>query len=442
MGWRRAAVIGLFALMIGLAFVHVGSDVARAQVGAKTITVDGDPSDWTGVNNNPNTGVVDAFEYIWNDSVGDDTGDGDYTYPYSGDLNRTGLFDIQELRITADAQKLYILIKIVNLSNTWSGSDGFSTVAAILLIDTTLDGSGTLAARPNVNVAAGSGWEYWAKIGQTGWHAENAKVFDEAGNWAPIVNKGNSTQNSIEASIPLAFIGKDGYSINNATWRFMFFLHSFDGGGPNGFRDVRAGQWCCEWQFGGGEDHGFDPQITDLAFNASQAQQEAELASYTSSSPATIASHADVTFGNVGFVPDTTSPTISGVVASPTFNSANIDWSTDEIADTTVIWGTSPGSLTNIASKNEFVTSHSVTLTSLLAQTTYYYRASSYDIAANGARTSVLSFTTAAAPPSNIAAWVGSTFTWQDSAGDDVGDGDYTYPQTGLVDWFGRADLT
>ena len=411
-------------------------------VGPKTIAVDGDSSDWTGAVPTSNTGVTDAAEFIWNDTAGDDTGDGDYTYPKSPDLNRTGLFDLVEVRITADGSYLYVLIKVANLSNTWSGSDGFSTIAAALLIDTTQDGSGMLSARPNVEVAAGSGWEYWAKIGQTGWHPENAKIFDTTGHWAPIQNRANPAFNSVEVSIPLAFIGKDGTLVDGATWRFMLLLGSFDGGGPNGFRDVLGPPWGADWQFGGGSDSPYDPQAIDIAFAATPAGQEAELASYNVATQtyATISSYADVTFGTLGFVADTTPPTISGVTVTPTFNSARIEWATDEIASTMVLWGVNFDNPP--VSRDEFVTAHSVTLSNLQPLTTYYYRILSADIAQNWAVSDIGSFTTPAAPPSNIAAWVGNTFTWLDATGDDVGDGDYAYPMTNLVDWFGRADLT
>src|SRR3990170_3555785 len=154
MGMTRrgvASFIVLCLLVIGALFVTAPS--ARAVVGPKAITVDGDPSDWTGTVPVANTGAESNLEYVWNDGTGDDTGDGDYTYPKAGDLNRTGLFDLTAVHITADATNLYVLLRIQNLSNAWGGSDGFSTVAGILLIDTTRDGSGQLAAKPNVNVA-------------------------------------------------------------------------------------------------------------------------------------------------------------------------------------------------------------------------------------------------------------------------------------------------
>lgn len=435
-----AAVVVLCLVVVGVLVVQ--APTARAAVGPKTINVDGNPSDWTGTPGAVYSGVESAGEFIVTDGVGDDTGDGDYTYPKAADLNVTGLFDIREVRFTADATNLYVLIRVGDLNNPWSGSDGFSTVAFVLLIDTTKTATGQTAARPNVNVVQVNGWEYWAKIAQSGWHAENAKIFDAAGKWAPIVNRGNAALDAVEASIPLSFIAKDGYDPNLAGWRFSVFIGGFDGGGPNGFRNVAAARWGADWEFGGGADHSFDPQVIDLVGEANLAQQVAELGSYTASTPATIVAAVDVTFAALGFTPDTTAPTITALAQIPTFNSVTITWNTDEPANTTVEWGTVSGTYPSKLSKDEFVTSHSVTITGLTEQTTYYYRVRSSDIADNLATSTERQFTTPAAPPSNIAAWVGNTFSWKDRTGDDVGDGNYVYPLTNLVDWVGRADLT
>ncbi|HEY7588563.1 MAG TPA: glucodextranase DOMON-like domain-containing protein [Thermoplasmata archaeon] len=408
-------------------------------VGPKTITVDGDPSDWTGAVPGDNTGAADSAEFIWNDTAGDDTGNGSYVYPTSTDFN-PGLFDIREFRITADAQNLYVLIKLGNLTNAWGGSDGFSTVAAVLLIDTTLDGNGTLTSKPNVNITAGQGWEYYVKIGQTGWQAENAKIFDTAGNWAPIVNKGNATLDAIEVSIPLVFIGKDGYDISGATWGFMFFLQSHAGENTDGFRGVVS--TAEAYQFGGCDSSVYIcPKIQDIGFSLSQAAQEAELNTFGTDHPAEMASSAQVTFdASMGFVPDTTPPAVQNVTAAPTFNQADVSWITDEVANTTVWYGTTP--TPNLKrSVDEFVTSHAVTLSGLDSNTTYYYQVESWDIAGNVNTSAVGTFLTTTPPPANIASWSGSTFVWEDTRGDDTGDGNYVYPNEPTIKWQGRGDI-
>ena len=83
-------------------------------------------------------------------------------------------------------------------------------------------------------------------------------------------------------------------------------------------------------------------------------------------------------------VPDTTPPTISSVSASSiTQNSATITWTTNENADTQVEYGltTAYGSQTTL--DLSLVTSHSVSLSGLLASTLYHYRVKSKDASNN-----------------------------------------------------------
>ena len=77
---------------------------------------------------------------------------------------------------------------------------------------------------------------------------------------------------------------------------------------------------------------------------------------------------------------ESTAPAISAVNALVVNNqTAIITWSTDETSDSRVIYGTSPGSLTQSAYSASMVTAHSVTLTNLVPNTNYYYRAVSED---------------------------------------------------------------
>ena len=99
-----------------------------------------------------------------------------------------------------------------------------------------------------------------------------------------------------------------------------------------------------------------------------------------------------VTVSNIA---DTTPPTVSSV-ASPniTSNSATITWTTNEAADSQVEYGltTSYGSQTTLDAN--LVTSHSVALSGLAANTIYNYRVKSKDTAGNLAVSSNFTFTT------------------------------------------------
>ncbi len=114
----------------------------------------------------------------------------------------------------------------------------------------------------------------------------------------------------------------------------------------------------------------------------------------SSSSPPTGSSPANFTT-----TPLNAPPVISAVMSIPTSNSAQITWTTNEQATSTVNYGTSPSALTSIVSDGTLVTSHTAMLTGLPASTIYYYRVTSADQNNNTATfpasgNSPLSFTT------------------------------------------------
>ncbi|MBI2831741.1 MAG: fibronectin type III domain-containing protein, partial [Chloroflexi bacterium] len=95
--------------------------------------------------------------------------------------------------------------------------------------------------------------------------------------------------------------------------------------------------------------------------------------------------------------PDTTSPVISGVSATPDVTSAVITWQTDEVADSLVDYGLST-TYGSTASRADLVKNHSITLTGLTPLTTYHYRVASRDAAGNAAISGDFTFTINAPP--------------------------------------------
>ncbi|TES83900.1 MAG: hypothetical protein E3J91_00995, partial [Hadesarchaea archaeon] len=92
---------------------------------------------------------------------------------------------------------------------------------------------------------------------------------------------------------------------------------------------------------------------------------------------------------------DTTPPTIENVdTYCIKLTTATILWDTDEIADSLVKYGTSPGSYTDNEYDSADVTSHSIDLTDLIENTTYYYVVESTDPSNNTSQSSEYSFTT------------------------------------------------
>jgi hypothetical protein len=101
---------------------------------------------------------------------------------------------------------------------------------------------------------------------------------------------------------------------------------------------------------------------------------------------------------------DTTPPTISGVGTSGlTLNGVTVTWTTNEASDTQIEYGltTAYGSSTTL--NTALLTSHSASLSGLLANTTYHYRVKSRDAAGNLATSGDYTFTTATAAPDTTA---------------------------------------
>lgn len=98
---------------------------------------------------------------------------------------------------------------------------------------------------------------------------------------------------------------------------------------------------------------------------------------------------------------DDIAPVISDVIATPAADgTATITWTTDEASGSRVDYGTVSGELTMNMSAGAMVTTHTVTLSGLAPTTTYYFRVTSVDDAANSTSEpvapEVLSFNTPA----------------------------------------------
>ncbi len=142
-----------------------------------------------------------------------------------------------------------------------------------------------------------------------------------------------------------------------------------------------------------------EPTDWQLEYTADQQENDP-----ISGSLMLIVHQIDVTFGDVAITPiippnDNTPPVITDVVTAPNDVSAFISWTTDELATSVVNYGldTNYGStVDSLALK----TSHTLELTGLQPNTTYFYEITSAD--ANDNTASVTgSFTTAAEPVEN-----------------------------------------
>ena len=110
-----------------------------------------------------------------------------------------------------------------------------------------------------------------------------------------------------------------------------------------------------------------------------------------------------------------TPPAISAIATTPSYTTATTTWTTDEAANSKVVYGltTSYGSASSSAS---FATSHSIILSGLTASSTYHYAVVSTDAEGNTSTSSDQTFTTTSPPTiSSIATTMsatGATITW------------------------------
>ncbi|MBI3193367.1 MAG: S8 family serine peptidase, partial [Ignavibacteriae bacterium] len=131
--------------------------------------------------------------------------------------------------------------------------------------------------------------------------------------------------------------------------------------------------------------------------------------------------------------PDITAPVISNVASSGITNStATITWTTDEASNSVVNYGLTTSYGSN-ASNASMVTSHSVALSGLTANTLYHYRVNSTDASSNTATSGDFTFTTAntLSPIETFSdgnftanpAWAGSTTQFSVVTSSDAGAG-------------------
>ena len=158
---------------------------------------------------------------------------------------------------------------------------------------------------------------------------------------------------------------------------------------------------------------------------------------------------------------DTLSPIISNIQATITDTSAIISWNTNEIATSEVSYGLSPDLEIDTLADNTLKESHSVTLSGLTADTTYYYQLQVIDGSINSTSSDRLIFTTARPTSTNsdlIAHWPlneGTGTTAKDITGNDYDgiltnapkwinsqlmfDGNNDYVDVGTLDVSGQA---
>ncbi len=125
---------------------------------------------------------------------------------------------------------------------------------------------------------------------------------------------------------------------------------------------------------------------------------------------------------------DNTGPVISSIATSTAATTATVTWTTNESADSRVVYGTSSGVYTSTNSTTTLVTSHSASLTGLSEATTYYFKVASADVSTNNTSSTEGTFRTtdvsnpsvSITAPSNGASIRGSSVAFNATSSDNV----------------------
>ncbi|UCE36686.1 MAG: putative Ig domain-containing protein [Thermoplasmata archaeon] len=217
-------------------------------------------------------------EFIWNDTVGDDNGDGDYTYPNSTQFE-AGCLDITEFRVAVDYNRLNFRIEFGSIDDgVGDGSDGwlgFSEQIIEILIDTDRDGTGRDDTIRNARLKLDKsiGWEYALWV--NGWN--DGYILDESGNMPfGVLAQGSPETNAVQISLPLS----NGFSPDFEVWRYVVLVGAHHNKSlPFNVHGSRCGFMRVDSQNstvsgGGGEDkNGADSNVYDMVFASLQSSQ-------------------------------------------------------------------------------------------------------------------------------------------------------------------------
>jgi len=259
------------------------AEAGKIPVVGHSIAVDKKINDWVGsASTEENAAVVDNGEYIWKDEIGDDKGNGNYTYPLNKALKKGA--DLREFRVTYDKDNLYLLFKTDRPSDWWTGyrlvgihkeaaADGMMLLAQGDPDEYNFD-SGTFA---NLKVSPDLACQYVVIISSTYkgriWDAKGKLIArkEDQPDDTPGFEILDSNWNAVEVAIPWSLIGGNPAG---QTWKFIVAVGQQD-------NDIMRAveEQASEWHGGGGAANGANPSVYDLA-GADKATQEKELGSY------------------------------------------------------------------------------------------------------------------------------------------------------------------
>lgn len=189
----------------------------------------------------------------WDDPAGDDTGDGDYTYPTNEAFGDGGEADLLSFAIHKDNGNLMFEFRIRNLVDPWGVGNRLTMVA--VAIDTDEGGDAELRRNANALLAEPSEYQIFAA-------GEVVEVIDAS---SEPVDIGASVETDIETGTIMITVPIDGIDGASSDWRFtpaVGLQDDYGAGGLGDFREVK--RVAEEWRGGGGDDLAIDTNVYDI----------------------------------------------------------------------------------------------------------------------------------------------------------------------------------
>ena len=307
---------------------------------------------------------------VLNDTIGDETGDGDYTYPLSSDFvtpNNGGLWDAQKLTIRQSAWNAQFILEVGEMTDIWGLSNGFSHQIVQIYVDQGNTSYGSTDMLDGANAEIHPDWAWEVAVSGTGEPGAVMAVQSLTGSTSSrgVDVSGDAATKTITFTVSKDVIGDD---IPN--YRYIVVIGSQDGFGTGKWRDVDA--TASTWTLGGGSnpalDDGidYDPNVIDIVLDGDG--QETMLSSYDVDGHV----YAQLT----GFeMPEVPQQIFGASVDTVTSNSAVLTWSTTVADATSIQYTTSENEPTDSMLQNQWTelgTDHAITLTGLEVNTSYW----------------------------------------------------------------------
>ena len=190
---------------------------------------------------------------IWHDPEGDDTGDGDYTYPTNEAFGKNGEADLLSFAVEKENGHLIFEFRIRNLVDPWNVGNRLTMVA--VAIDTEEGGDSELRRNANVRLEAPSEYQIFAA-------GETVQVINAD---SEPVDVGATVDTDVARGIISISVPIDAVDGAASDWRFtpaVGLQDDYGAGGLGDFREVKA--VAEEWRGGGGDDLAIDPNVYDI----------------------------------------------------------------------------------------------------------------------------------------------------------------------------------